>query len=79
MRMQGCAYPLWMRPLKPPEGARKPPGCPGSASVMKSDATLCVAHHMSAHLLSKAEAEVSAALADTAALAMVEGVTQLEV
>ena len=30
-----------MSPLKPPEGARNPPGCSGSASIMKSVATLC--------------------------------------
>ena len=35
------AHPLWMRPLKPPEGAKNPPGLSGSASAMKSSATLC--------------------------------------
>ncbi len=43
--MQGGAHPLWMRPLKPPEGARKPPGCSGSASIIKSVATRC-AHNI---------------------------------
>ena len=35
-------HPLCMSPLKPPDGSRKPPGCPGSASVMKSEATSCM-------------------------------------